>query len=670
MKKDRRELMQDALGLLRDDFVADAQSVRSPAAHKRISWRMLLAASVAVLLAAGVCMGMILSRNPEPTEYSEHTESLEQDEHSQPPQYGQLYCVPNVWEREDFNSIAFLFQNDSLEPSLSHTAEGGFALLAGGNGGKQVIVAENLTVGQSVSVGLENLIAERYAVAYDEHFRPVFYDLEQNTVVDLDAQIIGDQRVSLEPLLEAFFDWAEKLYPGILSTQNNRDLLTKYVHGMSRDLVEWRLTWHTYEPDVEFLSQIDGFRYETEETLRIRLFEECFFEIHLRAYDELTDFYQHKPYRVEIMGMDGKNGACLAVVRDVIGNGLDHILYDFKTDSWVSLPRDRGNTLLGTMWAFGDAEFRFSDDGKVVSVVYPDAGYSGGNLKKSYLDRYTIEADRDLHWYKGERVGVFYLEHGTAFALPIRASGEAFLAESGNVVYYKQCQRVRTEQMHEEWGEELGPIAVKCPDELWYSRLYSPDTDTDQWVFTVLDPKVGATLARTTLQGKFVRFMADETVVLMEKEGIYTAYELKTGRDVTAEISSDTYGQDGYPYHERLMVYQEDGVLYQKDVFGVYDPVALAQADQYVLSRDGAFAFAYSSQTGKALCINVASGSSIEVELSDAFLLQLTQLKDAKLVISYNEYENTLLFSLSTQQKDMSGREKLALEFAETMLDP
>ncbi len=661
MKKDKRELMQNALGLLRDDLISDAQTVRSTGAPKRIYWIMPLAASLALLLIAGVCIGTITHIN------------------SDPPYHGQLYSVPNVWEQDDFTSIAFLFQTNADNSSAFRKTRGRFLTLS--SSGQSVesddisaepfIETENLPVGQDVSVSFENIIADRYAVAYDEHYYPVFYDLEQNTAVDLDTQIIGSERVSLEPLIKACLETAEELYPGMLSTQNNRDLLTEFVYGMSRYLVEWQLKYDTFEPDLEFFRELDGFRYDTEENLRIRFLSECLWEIYVRAYQTVEELYQHKPYWVEIMGMDGKNGTCLAVIHDVIGNGLSYILYDFKTDSCIKLPRDYQNSLLGTMWANGDAEFRFSADGKVITVVYPDAGYSGGNVDKSYLDRYKLEADRDLTWYNGERVGVFYLEHGTAVALPIRASSEAFLSDSGNVVYYKQCNRVRTEQIQtDEWGTVLGPGSVKCPDELWYSRLYSPNKDTDQWVFAVIDPKEGTAVAQTVLQGNFVRFMIDETVALMEKDGVYTAYELASGKDVTAEVSSDTYGQNGYPYHQRLMVYEDGGALYCKDVFGVFEPLLLARADRYILSNDGAFAFAYSNQTNKAFCINVASGESAEIELTKEFLQQLTEIQDARLVMSYNEYENTLLFSVSTQSKDENRRAELAQRFADTMLNP
>ena len=663
MKKDTKELMQDALGLLNDDLIADAQTART-LTRKRTSFRMMIAACLAVLIVAGVCIGAVMHRNADA------------------PRDGRLYAVQNVWEREDFTSVAFLFQKNNGGSLMSGISRGDFIMLSNRFGvvqaeetenvsGAQTIEAENLSVGQDASIGFENLIADRYAVAYDEHFCPVFYDLEQNTVVDLDAQIIGDKRVSLDPLLKACFTHAEKLYPGILSTQNNRDLLTEFVYGESRDLVEWRSKYDTFQPDLEFFSDIDGYRYYSDESLRELFFSECFFMIYRAAYEELEGLYQGKPYWVEVMGIDGKNGTCLVSIHDVVDNGLDYVLYDFKTDSCTKLPDNAQNSLLGTMWVYGDSEFRFSADGKVITVVYPDAGYLGGNVKKSYLDRYLIKSDRDLYTYNGERVGVFYLEHGTAVKLSTRASSEAFLSDSGNVVYYKKCERVRSEHVEtDEWGGESVQSSVKCSDELWYSRLYSPDKDTDQWVFSVIDPKNSRVASEIVLQGKFVRFMIDETVVLMEKDGVYTAYELASGKDVTAEVSSSTYGEDGYPYHERLVVYEEDGVLYRKDVFGVFESVELARADHHVLSEDGAFVFAYNSQTGKTLCVNVANNDSVEVELSDEFLRQLSENPNATLVITYNEYENTLLFSLSTQQRDELRRAELAQTFAETMLDP
>lgn len=665
MKQDEKELIRDALGLLRDDLVADAQLKRKNKSKRRFAMRMLLAASLAAVLLAGVCIGAVMHN-----ESGTSKPSLQSDDESEPQDPCHLYSVPNVWDRDDFSGVAFVFQNNARISPMSLVNTSGYLMLSGGDAGEKKIDVNDISVGQSVSVGLENLIADRYAVAYDEHFYPVFYDLSANTVVDLDAQILGEQRVSIEPLVKACMQYAEQLYPGILGTKNNRELLTAYVYGMSRDLVEWRLQYDTFAPDLDFLREIDGFRYDDDAALRERFFSECFFEIFRCAYEELETVYQHKPCRVEVMGMDGKNGTCLVVVRDLVGNGLAYLLYDFKTGGCLEFPRDRYNTLLGTMWGTGDAEFRFSADGKVITVVYPDAAYSGGNIIKSYLDRYTLKADRDLFSYRGEHVGVFYMEYGTAVTLPIRASSEAFLSESGNVVYYKRCDRLRTEQTEkDQLGKELGVYGVKCPDEIWYSRLHSQNKDTDHWVFASVDPKRGTVLTQTVLQGNFVRLMADETVVLMEKDGIYTAYALASGEDVTAEVSASTYEKYGYPYHERLAVYEQDGMLYQKDVFGVFEPVALAQMDQYVLSEDGAFAFVYSHQTGKASCINVASGQSVDVKLSEAFLRQLNDTQGAELVISYNEYENTLLFSLCAQPKN-DRRAELAQAFADTMLDP
>lgn len=662
MKKDSKELLQDAIGLLRDDLISDAQINRRKTAPKGFLWKALIAASLAAILITGVVIGTIMNRNTEPT-YSQPTHSLPEED---------FKSIENVWEREDFKSVAFLFENNPL--SAMSSAGGQFLMLSNRNGALlptntqsddgQSIKAENLDIKQDASVGLENLIAQRYAVAYDEHFCPVFYDLEQNTVVDLDSQIIGDRKVSLSPFLEACFANAEQLYPGMLSTETNRNLLTEFICSRARDFVEWRLKYDTFQPNIDFLSEIDGFRYDSEEVLRERFLNECLDTVYINTFKEHFEFYHLKPYWVEIMGMDGKNGTCLAIVHDIFGNGLDYVLYDFKTDSYVELPKDRQNALIGTMWGYGDSQFRFSADGKVITVVYPDAGLSGGNIKKSYLDRYKLKADRDLYWYNGEQVGVFYLEQGTAVQLPIRASSEAFLSDSGNVVYYKQCDRVLTEQIPTD--KETPIESIKCPDELWYSRLYSANKDTDHWVFAVINPTIGYTVSQTVLQGKFIRFMANETVALMEKGGVYTAYELETGKDVTQEILSSTE----YPYYERLTVYEEKGVLYHKDIFGIFEPVALAHADQYILSENGAYAFAYDSKTSKAFCINVASGQSKEVKLSNEFLLQLTEIKDAKLVISYNERENTLLFSLSTHEKNENLRSEQAEIFTDTMLDP
>ena len=236
MKKDMKELTENALGLLRDDLISDAQTMRNSPAPKRVFWKIPLAACLALLITAGVCVAVLTGINADP------------------PYHGQLYSVPNLWERDDFNSVAFLFRGGAEEASASRNGKGMLLTLSSrvpsaesdDISAEPFIETEDLSVGLGVSVGFENIIADRYAVAYDEHFYPVFYDLEQNTAVDLDTQIIGDQKVSLDPLIEACFVYAEELYPGMLSTQNNRDLLTEFVYGMPRYLIEWRLKYHTF----------------------------------------------------------------------------------------------------------------------------------------------------------------------------------------------------------------------------------------------------------------------------------------------------------------------------------------------------------------------------------------------------------------------------------------
>ena len=58
-----------------------------------------------------------------------------------------------------------------------------------------------------------------------------------------------------------------------------------------------------------------------------------------------------------------------------------------------------------------------------------------------------------------------------------------------------------------------------------------------------------------TLQGNFVRFIANETAMIMEQEGKYYAYSPENGENITEKVLNY---EIPLMAHDRLQIYQEN----------------------------------------------------------------------------------------------------------------
>jgi hypothetical protein len=194
-------------------------------------------------------------------------------------------------------------------------------------------------------------------------------------------------------------------------------------------------------------------------------------------------------------------------------------------------------------------------------------------------------------------------------------------------------------------------------DIVWYNRLKLYNCDTDSWVFHTFDINHNAQKG-ITLEGNFVRFAANETIVIMERGGKYYAYSLLDGKEVTQDIKD---GNVSMYAHEQLVTLCKDGVLLVTNMF-TGQQQTLGQADMCVLSSDGAFAFVYCDGDSYVTCYNVASGENCRIGIDKEMCEQLFAREDAVLQMSYNEQENTLLLSYYAE-KDVSGRYDTNVDF-------
>jgi hypothetical protein len=344
-------------------------------------------------------------------------------------------------------------------------------------------------------------------------------------------------------------------------------------------------------------------------------------------------------YVVTILGIDEANGICIIATRAITGSGAQFFVYDIRSDSCTQLTKDVAN-LSGTLQIDGYT-FSFSADGTVATVAYPAAYVNGVNLSGDLTQRFVLDTkNRLITNYRGENLGVYFLENGTChefqdtFSQALApAASELFVSDNNSVLYYKQME------------EALSGKTFYASDIVWYNRLKLHNQDTDHWVFHTVSEnyQIGK---KIVLQGNLVRFAANETVAIMEREGNYYAYSLHDGREVTQDIRN---GKVSMYAHEQLITSCEDRKLYVTNVF-TGQRQTLGKADGYILSSDGAFAFVHCSEDNYVTCYNVASGENCRIAIDSQLREQLFAREDAILQMSYNEQENTLLLSYYAQE--------------------
>lgn len=628
MKKN--EFLQDAIGLIDQELVlaaGDSDGKRRPALWVR--W-VAAAASLALLL------GGVLHLLPEKEEGPLPGWSS-----------GNIMIAENLWQREDFSAFSLSYRFDDPLKMRRQTG-GGVVLLSdtttSPTSDQTDLETTTISISQNQTFKFERLIAQRYAVYRSETGFVMFYDTVEDRQIDLQERILGDTGYMLAALKEGAYLEADIRYPGFLDSPVNRQLLDLYLSYAANDT----LSEHWDEivaiiPDTDFLDAM-GYQYRSEEDKRTMCRELCW-DLFVYGLGHMDEEMYQSPYVVSILGIDEINGICIIVAKTIAGSGAEFLVYDVRTDTFRNLPNDGGN-LYGMMQVDGYM-FRFSADGTVATVVYPDAHLEGGNLHGDLTQRFVIDTkDRLVRGYRGEKMGVCFLEYGIAREIEYgRASSELFISPNNSVLYYKQMEK------------DCSGRTFHASDIVWYNRLKLYNCDTDSWVFHTFDINHNAQKG-ITLQGNFVRFAANETIVIMERGGKYYAHSLLDGKEVTQDIKD---GKVSMYAHEQLVTLCKDGVLLVTNMF-TGQQQTLGQADMCVLSSDGAFAFVYCDGDSYVTCYNVASGENCRIGIDHEMREQLFAREDAVLQMSYNEQENTLLLSYYAE-KDVSGRYDTNVDF-------
>ncbi len=594
-----RQRLQDALGLLPEDMILEAKQVR-----KYGRWWLYAAAAACLALVVGLAIWSITDA-PGINQTTVYTPVI----------------AENLWQREGFQAVSLTYSAPYLQKTASAD---GFRVVLLGETGTQGLISTPLEVEMEQTIKLEALIARRYAAYYDERGLPAFYDLVEHKQVDLMEKVTGGAGISSEPLLEQVEDWARQNNPGMLDTENNLMLFRYSVQGYIDNLPA--ADYDQLEPDTDFLKA--EYPYDDAQARKHRFFSLCW-DAFVQGTSLYQDMYAGEPYRIEVYGVDPVNGGCIVGIRDILGNGIGFYRYDFQQDVAKRLPSDRYHALIGTMLQNG-MRFRFSQDGSIATVATPMPGAAGANLFADiYRQNEYPSIDRHVTEYRGERIGIFCFDRNISYLLDVYGASEAFISPQNRIIYYRRMPAAAQEK------------SFLCSDSVWYDRLRLREREDDHWVFALL-PDGDELCDTVTLPGTFVRFLSEEKAVLMVQNGQYRVYALETGEDITQAAATN---QIPMMAHERLLVTHRDGWLYSRDVLTDAEAVQLIRADQYLLSDDGAFAFAYIQGESCVTCINVASLETYRIEMDDSFSAQIFQRPDAVLQMNYRQYDNALTLS-------------------------
>lgn len=621
MKKN--EFLQDAIGLIDDSLIAEANA---PVQEKRTlpQWaKWCAAAACLVLIVGGLFAILKLTMSPAST-------------------LPQLSETTNLWQQSDFDVYSLSYLPSGANPVSYQSGQAGVVLL-GNETSQSGITSKSLSIILDKTIKFESLVAHRYAVYRSDTGYPVFYDTVENCQVDLQERILGDTDWIYLEFMAAAEKKAEELYPGILYSDTNRKLLWQYLYGIIQDMDLSGVV--AQQPDTAFMDYLADKPDEDPEYRNTLFWDMCW-----AAYAYAETDLQGEMCCMQILAIDAVGGICIIRVQDVYGSGCQYLTYDITTDTCQELP-DANNSLIGIMQSDGYI-FRFSADSSIATVAFPKAGFYGANLYQPILNRYKIPSiDRNVMDYQGEQYGAFFLNGETAVKLNgALGSSELFVSEKNRVLYYKKMP------------EASSGKSFFASDSVWFNRLQLFNKDTDRWIFCSLAN--GSSISKEVeLEGNFVRFAAEETIAIMERGGKYFAYSLESGKDVTDDILNGDISL--YP-HEQLLVYEENGSLYKRQLFSDQAPALISKADTYLLSSDGAFAFTYCADDGYILCWNTDTLECCRIDIDAQMLQQMRSAKGAVLQMNYNEEENTLLLSFYCDE-DLDTSTQSDLDFYATL---
>lgn len=617
--KHTNELLQDAIGMIDDDLITETRPIpnRKPQRSVFVKWGAV-AACLTVAFAATALLFPPSFQMPAETQHPSIT----------PPGSEPTYYAPtvatNLWELDSFDSYSVVFGKSESAPTpqfipLSATTDDS--------------LQSNLLTVDTPTVRLESFLDKRYITYYEELGIPIFYDLQENCEVNLEDRILGENRFDGKKFYAVAEQMLEERCPGLTLSENNRIYLREHIDS-NLNLIPFN---PSVEPDLTYV-RIKYPEYTLMEDWLLKQFKtDCTAAI-VDAYNELEDEYAHIPYRVRLLGVDSVSGVCVVCVVDLIGNCLDYLTYNLTTNECKPLPEG----MSGVMLQFGTV-FHFSHNGSIATVSFPYVKY----FKQPYApyhdlwQRQYFSSTSYRITYYGEQYGCFFLDSGNAYRIDLnktitqpalRGMSQLYISPNSNTVYFQKYNFLHAERI------------MNVDSIQWYNRFEQfENRKADEWVFCSFnDSTHNARNGLITLQGNFVRFIANETAVIMEQEGKYYAYSLENGEEITDQVRNYELPLMA---HDRLLVYTEDGYLYTKDLFSDEAPKQIAKADQVIFSNDGAFAFIYNQGDTFVTCINVASLDSCRIEIDSALCDQLFNTPDAVFQMLYNDSENVLTFS-------------------------
>lgn len=607
------EFLQNAIGEIDDDLLTDA--VKPIKKRNLLRIALVSAACFAIVLTALIPLYFDGS-NGEPIDQS--SEYIPPDDSDYVPKYAE-----NLWDKSNFSALSIVYGGGAkISPVDNEISDKGFS-------SETAIESERVKIDLDSTIKVENLIANRYIVYYSDIGYPIIYDIEDGKEVDLTERIIGDARVDGEKFYQEVIKNAEKEFPGISSTKNNQEIIrTMVMSWMSTEVYDES----AFAPDVDFLKDHKdyGYKYEIYMPFYPKDLYYIFYDAIWVAYcDTPRDDYIQKPYSIAPIWIDSEHGLSIVQIRDISGSATKTVVYDLVNDNIIQLS-------INSKVIFSDGyEIKFSNDGSFFTVTSPRGSINGANIQGELQSRYTENEHRTVKNYIGESYSLVYIDKQAHIDITDFYGNDwlgisnAYISENKSVVYYKL-----------RGVEPIGKYFT-CDKEIWYDRLTRFDSDKDAWRFCNID---GDNVKAIVLSGRFVKLACNETVAIMEREGLYYAYRLSDGQDITSEIFDEEYELLA---HERLNVYYEGNSLYKKDIFDIFNGEAekLIDCDSYILSNDGAFAFAYKNGDGFVTCINVATNESRRVTIDEELCNQIFADKNAVFKMNYNEEDNTLALS-------------------------
>ena len=623
--KRSNELLQDAIGMIDDDLVTEARpnSQRKPQRSTFLKWGALAACltvaftTTAILLAPSFKTPSI-------------TPPISQSISITPPISESTYYPPtvatNLWELDSFDSFSVIFgkSESAAAPQFS-------SLSATTTNSLQ----SNLLTMDIPMVKLESFLDKRYIIYYEELGIPIFYDLQENCEINLEDRILGENRFDEQKFYTVAEQMLEERCPGVTLSENNRIYFREQIDSGLNHIP----FTPSVEPDLTYV-KINYPSYVLMEDWLLKQFKSDCTAAISNAYNVLGDEYAHIPCRVRLLGVDSVNGICVVCVVDLIGNCLNYLTYNLTTNECKPLPQG----ISGSMLQFGMV-FHFSHNGSIATVSYPYVKYFNPPHYAPYHDlwqRQTFPSTSYRITYYGEQYGCFFLDDDIVYSLnsvtTVRGMSQLYIAPNSNTVYFKKFNFLHAERI-------MNVDSIE-----WYNRFDQFESrKADEWVFySFTNPTLTFPDRSIILHGKFVRFIANETAVIMEQEGKYHVYSLESGEDITEKVMNY---EIPLMAHDRLQIYLEEGYLYSKDLFSDEAPRQIARADQVIFSNDGAFAFLYTQGDTFVTCLNVASLDACRIEIAPALCEQLFSTPNAVFQMIYKEDENILTLSFYQESK-------------------